>query len=79
MRTLAAIVAYVLAAVSGLAAGYYATAPRAAAAYRVSAPAERHEAHRSNGGPADLEAVAAFLAAEERRGEADPDVAPAGL
>jgi hypothetical protein len=70
MRALAAILAYLLAAVGGLAAGYYATAPHALAAAQPPAWSEPHVAHTGRGGPAQLDAVAAFLAAEEQRGDA---------
>jgi len=79
MRTLAAILAYLMAAASGLAAGYYATAPRATTAVVATAESARHEAHVGRGGPADLEAVAAFLAAEERRAEGGLERTSAGL
>ena len=80
MRALAAILAYLMAAASGLAVGYYATAPRTGAPPFVAAAASvRHAAHTGRGGPADLDAVAAFLAAEERRVEAAPEQASAGL
>ena len=80
MRTLAAILAYLMAAASGLAAGYYATAPRTSAPPFVAAAAgERHAAHTGRGGPADLDAVATFLAAEERRGEPEPEATSAGF
>ena len=67
MRALAAILAYLLAAVGGLAAGYYATAPRALAAVERPARSEPHAVHTGRGEPAQLDAVAAFLAAEEQR------------
>lgn len=77
MRTVLAIVAYLMAAVGGLAAGYYATAPRASAAAR--ARMEAHEPHRGTGSPADLEAVAAYLAGEERQAGAGTDAARSGF
>jgi len=80
MRTLAAILAYLMAAASGLAAGYYATAPRATTmAVVATAESASHEAHVGRGGPADLDAVAAFLAAEERRAEGGLERTSAGL
>jgi hypothetical protein len=79
MRTLAAILAYLLAAVGGLAAGYYAMAPRTVSFHVEARVAEaRHGDHTGIGGPADLEAVAAFLAAEEER-EALAEAASADL
>jgi hypothetical protein len=45
----------------------------------ATAESARHEAHVGRGGPADLEAVAAFLAAEERRGDAAAEATSAGL
>jgi hypothetical protein len=80
MRTLAAILAYLVAAAGGLAAGYYATAPRTVSAYGEASPrsTEPHHDHTGAGEPAALEAVAAFLAAEEaREGAVEP--AAAGL
>jgi hypothetical protein len=80
MRTLAAILAYLMAAASGLAVGYYTTAPRTGPPPLVAAAAgERHAAHTGRGGPADLDAVAAFLAAEERREESASRRTSAGL
>jgi hypothetical protein len=79
MRTVAAILAYLMAAMSGLAAGYYATAPRALPAAAVSAPDDRHLPHSGRGRPADLEAAAAFLAAEQRRADARTEPASADL
>jgi hypothetical protein len=78
MRTLAAIAAYLLAAFGGLAAGYYATAPRATAAPAL-ARASGHEPHWGRGTPADLEAVAAFLAADEGGAEQDAQPTSADL
>jgi hypothetical protein len=67
MRALMAIVLYGLAAVAGLAAGYFATAPasaherpRAGVERRAAAPAYADEL-------AEMEAAARFLAEEERR------------
>jgi hypothetical protein len=81
MRTVAAILAYLMAATGGLAAGYYATAPHATAAPVVSAArgADRHEPHAWRGGPSDLEAAAAFLEAEERHPEGAAQPASADL
>lgn len=79
MRTLAAILAYLMAAASGLAVGYYTTAPRTAPPLVAAAAGERHAAHTGRGGPADLDAVAAYLAAEEQREDSAPRRTSAGL
>jgi hypothetical protein len=62
MRALLAIVLYGLAAVSGLAAGYYATAP-AAGHGRPEPRVVRHAPEREL---AEMEAAARFLEQEER-------------
>lgn len=80
MRVLAAILAYLLAATTGLAAGYYATAPRTSTpAVAATAGRETHDPHVERGGPADLDAVAAFLAAEEPRAQGGQERTSAGL
>jgi|GEM_PF-6966028 len=66
MRSLAAILAYLLAALGGLATGYYATAPRGAAGVEA-ASALAHELHVPGGELTEMEAAAVFLEAEEAR------------
>ena len=67
MRALMAIVLYGMAALGGLAAGYFATAPTSA----FERPRVREERHSSVPSfaheLAEMEAASRFLAAEERR------------
>jgi hypothetical protein len=77
MRALLAIFLYAAAALGGLAAGYYATAPGSAAERARSREERRayHEAVRREF--AEMEAASAFLAEEERRAERHAASAPA--
>jgi hypothetical protein len=69
MRALLAILLYAAAAMSGLAAGYYATAP-GSAAERARAREERRAYDDALQREfAEMEAASAFLAEEERRAE----------
>jgi hypothetical protein len=69
MRALLAIVLYGLAAAGGLAAGYYATAPGAAAA-RPRAEQRLSHRHTPERELAEMEAASRFLEQEERRAAA---------
>ena len=79
MRAIGAIVLYVLAAIGGLSVGYLATAPGTAqerARTREAIAAERHYEEEVS----EMEAAAAFLAAEEQAAAAQPaEYAPAAL
>jgi hypothetical protein len=68
MRALLAIVLYAMAAIGGLAAGYFATAP--AAAHERPRPRAERAARLPvyEDEVAEMEAAARFLAEEERRG-----------
>jgi len=67
MRALLAIFLYAVAAMSGLAAGYYATAPGTAAERARARYERRSDADALRREFAEMEAASAFLAEEERR------------
>lgn len=77
MRALLAILLYGMAALGGLAAGYFATAP-ASAFERPRAQEERHSSTPAFADElAEMEAASRFLAEEEQRAAHDTAALPA--